>query len=254
MPWHRPSRGTPERRWHLAPVGYTLWNHALNYDVSDPRWINRDRFVLSAGHASMLLYSLLHLAGVRRAERRPSSRWRSTTSDVPPARQPVCRTPRARPTDRRRNAPPARWARLGNSVGMAIACNWLAAHFNRPGFDLFDYNVYALCSDGDLMEGIGQRSRVDGRHLKLDNLCWIYDDNAITIEGETSLAFTEDVATRFAGLRMDRHPRGRRQRHRRPAKGIRPIRRAHRIPDAHRRQQHHWLRRTDQAGHRLGAQ
>jgi transketolase len=189
--------GHPGAAIALAPVGYTLWNHALKYDVSDPRWINRDRFVLSAGHASMLLYALLHLAGVQRADQ---DRLSVELEDIRRFRQlgsPCAGHPEHELADGVECTTGPLGTGIATSVGMAMAGKWQAAHFNRPGFDIFDYRVYALAGDGDMMEGIGQEAASLAGHLKLDNLCWIYDSNAITIEGETSLAFTEEVATRF---------------------------------------------------------
>jgi transketolase len=189
--------GHPGAAMALAPVGYTLWNRMLTYDVHDPRWINRDRFVLSAGHASMLLYALLHLAGVRCAER---DRLAIELDDIRRFRQlgsPCAGHPEHELADGVECTTGPLGTGVATSVGMAMAGKWQAAQFNRPGFDLFDYRVYALAGDGDMMEGISQEAASLAGHLKLDNLCWIYDSNAITIEGETSLAFTEDVATRF---------------------------------------------------------
>ncbi|WP_029112358.1 transketolase [Mycobacterium sp. URHB0044] len=189
--------GHPGAAMALAPVGYALWNHALTYDVSDPRWINRDRFVLSAGHASMLLYALLHLAGVRSAD---DDRLAVELDDIRRFRQlgsPCAGHPEYELADGVECTTGPLGTGIATSVGMAMAGKWQAAHFNRSGFDVFDYRVYALAGDGDMMEGIGQEAASLAGHLKLDNLCWIYDSNAVTIEGETSLAFTEDVATRF---------------------------------------------------------
>ena len=193
----RAKSGHPGAAIAMAPVGYTLWNHALTYDVSDPRWINRDRFVLSAGHASMLLYALLHLAGVRCADQ---DRLSVELNDIRRFRQlgsPCAGHPEYELADGVECTTGPLGTGVATSVGMAMAGKWQAAHFNRPGFDIFDYRVYALAGDGDMMEGISQEAASLAGHLKLDNLCWIYDSNAITIEGETSLAFTEDVATRF---------------------------------------------------------
>jgi transketolase len=189
--------GHPGAAMALAPVGYALWNHALTYDVSDPRWINRDRFVLSAGHASMLLYALLHLAGVQRAA---DDRLAVELDDIRRFRQlgsPCAGHPEYELADGVECTTGPLGTGVATSVGMAMAGKWQAAHFNRSGFDVFDYRVYALAGDGDMMEGIGQEAASLAGHLKLDNLCWIYDSNSVTIEGETSLAFTEDVATRF---------------------------------------------------------
>ena len=182
----------------LAPVGYTLWNDALRYDIHDPAWLNRDRFVLSAGHASMLLYSLLHLAQVQRSP--GDSALAVPLDDIRRFRQlgSVCAghpehglTPGVECT----TGPLSTGA--GASVGMAIAGQWLAQHYNRPGFPLFDYTVYALAGDGCMMEGLGQEAASLAGHLRLGNLCWIYDSNRVTIEGPTGLAFTEDVQARF---------------------------------------------------------
>ncbi|MEU0498996.1 transketolase [Mycobacterium sp. NPDC006124] len=193
----RAKSGHPGAAMAMAPVGYTLWNQTLSYDVNDPRWINRDRFVLSAGHASMLLYALLHLAGVRSAEQ---DRLAIELDDIRRFRQlgsPCAGHPEYELADGIECTTGPLGTGVATSVGMAMAGKWQAARFNRPGFDVFDYRVYALAGDGDMMEGIGQEAASLAGHLELDNLCWIYDSNAITIEGETSLAFTEDVATRF---------------------------------------------------------
>jgi transketolase len=190
--------GHPGAAMALAPVGCTLWNDVLRYDVRDPAWLNRDRFVLSAGHASMLLYSLLHLAQVRRAAGDPA--LAVPLSDIRRFRQlgSVCAghpehglTPGVECT----TGPLSTGA--GASVGMAIAGRWLAGHFNRPGYELFDYMVYAVAGDGCLMEGLGQEAASLAGHLRLGNLCWIYDSNRVTIEGPTDLAFSEDVPARF---------------------------------------------------------
>ena len=190
--------GHPGAAMALAPVGYTLWNDALRYDVTDPAWLNRDRFVLSAGHASMLLYSLLHLARVRRSA--GDTELAVPLADIRRFRQlgSVCAghpeyglTPGVECT----TGPLSTGA--GASVGMAMAGRWLAQHFNRPGFPLFDYAVYAVVGDGCMMEGLGQEAASLASHLQLSNLCWIYDSNRVTIEGPTDLAFSEDVQARF---------------------------------------------------------
>jgi transketolase len=190
--------GHPGAAMALAPVGYTLWNGALRYDVNDPTWLNRDRFVLSAGHASMLLYSLLHLARVRRSP--GDTALAVPLPDIRRFRQlgSVCAghpehglTPGVECT----TGPLSTGA--GASVGMAIAGQWLAQHFNRTGFPLFDYAVYAIVGDGCMMEGLGQEAASLAGHLRLGNLCWIYDSNRVTIEGPTDLAFSEDVEVRF---------------------------------------------------------
>jgi transketolase len=190
--------GHPGAAMALAPVGYTLWNDALRYDVRDPAWMNRDRFVLSAGHASMLLYSLLHLAQVQRSA--ADSAPAVSLPDIKRFRQlgSVCAghpehglTPGVECT----TGPLSTGA--GASVGMAIAGQWLARHYNRPGFPVFGYNVYAVVGDGCMMEGLGHEAASLAGHLRLGQLCWIYDSNRVTIEGPTDLAFSEDVEARF---------------------------------------------------------
>jgi transketolase len=197
--------GHPGTPMALAPVTYQLWQHNLRYDPSQPLWPGRDRFVLSCGHASMLLYSILHLTGVRKVakhENRLEEGLSISLDDIKNFRQLESATP---------GHPEFGYAAgietttgplgqgVGTSVGMALAAKWLAARYNRPGFELFENRVYVLCSDGDLMEGISSEAASLAGHLKLNNLLWIYDDNTITIEGHTKLAFSEDVATRFKG-------------------------------------------------------
>jgi transketolase len=199
------NSGHPGTPMALAPVAYTLWQHVLRYDPENPHWPNRDRFVLSCGHASMLLYSLLHLAGVQQLDEHdePTGEAAVTLDQLKQFRQFGSRTP-GHPESMDTTGVETTTGPLGqgcgNSVGMAIASKWLGAHFNRPGFELFDFNVFTLCSDGDLMEGVSNEAASLAGHLRLSNLCWIYDDNRITIEGDTSLAFTEDVGMRFKGL------------------------------------------------------
>jgi transketolase len=199
------NSGHPGTPMALAPAAYVLWNEVLSYDPAQPGWPNRDRFVLSCGHASMLLYSVLHLAGVKQLDHqgRPTDEPAVPLESIRQFRQLDSRCP-GHPEYGHTSGVETTTGPLGqgvgNSVGMAIASRWLAARYNRPGFDLFDFNVYALCSDGDLMEGISNEAASLAGHLKLSNLCWLYDDNHITIEGKTSLAFSEDVAARFAGL------------------------------------------------------
>ncbi|MBA3810423.1 MAG: transketolase [Caulobacteraceae bacterium] len=188
----------------MAPVGYTLWNRFLRYDPADPAWPNRDRFVLSAGHGSMLLYALLHLASVERIDRQGRALGRPAVSldDIKAFRElgSVCAGhPEYGLTTGVEVTTGPLGQGAGNSVGMAIAERWLAARYNQPGATLFDYNVYALCSDGDLMEGVASEAASIAGHLRLSNLCWIWDDNTVTIEGHTEIAFTEDVAERFRG-------------------------------------------------------
>ncbi len=198
------NSGHPGTPMALAPAAYVLWNEILRYDPAQPAWPNRDRFVLSCGHASMLLYCVLHLAGVKQLDRdgRPTDELSIRLEDIRRFRQLDSRCP-GHPEHGHASGIETTTGPLGqgigNSVGMAIASRWLAAQYNRPGFDLFNFNVYAFCSDGDLMEGIGGEAASLAGHLKLSNLCWMYDDNHITIEGRTPLAFSEDVATRFAG-------------------------------------------------------
>jgi transketolase len=181
----------------LAPVGYTLWTRFLQYDPKTPAWPNRDRFVLSAGHASMLLYALLHLAGVE-----ADGAAAVSLDDIKAFRELGSRCP-GHPEYGHTVGVETTTGPLGqgvaNSVGMAMAERWLAARFNRPGHAIFDYSVYSICSDGDLMEGISGEAASIAGHLKLSNLCWIYDDNTVSIEGHTDLAFSEDVARRFEG-------------------------------------------------------
>ena len=202
------NSGHPGAPMGLAPVAYCLWQQFLRYDPADPLWPNRDRFVLSNGHASMLLYSLLHLAGVQ--EVTPEGEILSTPAvsldEIKNFRQLGSKTP-GHPEYGLTSGVETTTGPLGqgvaNSVGMAIAERWLAEHFNRPEFELFNYNVWAVCGDGDMMEGISSEAASIGGHLKLSNLCWIYDNNHITIEGNTVLAFDENVATRFAAYGWD---------------------------------------------------
>jgi transketolase len=198
------NSGHPGAPMGLAPVTYCLWQEFLRYDPEDPKWLNRDRFVLSNGHASMLLYAMLHLAGVREVNKKGEvlkdlavpmeeiKRFRQLGSKTPGH-------PESHITTGVESTTGPLGQGVGNSVGMAIAGRWLAATFNRPDFEVFNYNVYAMCSDGDLMEGIGGEAASLAGHLKLSNLCWIYDHNHITLDGPASWSFSEDVATRFIG-------------------------------------------------------
>ncbi|CAA9324722.1 MAG: Transketolase, partial [uncultured Microvirga sp.] len=186
----------------LAPVAYTLWQDFLRYDPADPTWPNRDRFVLSVGHASLLLYALLHLAGVSSGQPDETNRPAVSLDDIKRFRQLDSRTPGhpefgLTPGVETTTGPLGQGC--GNSVGMAMASRWLGARFNKPGQTLFDYDVYVICSDGDLMEGVAGEAASLAGHLGLANLCWIYDSNTVTIEGHTELAFSEDVAKRFEG-------------------------------------------------------
>jgi transketolase len=194
--------GHPGAAMALAPTVYCLWQRFLRFDPDHPLWPNRDRFVLSVGHASMLLYGLLHLAGVKAVNQKYEVLGELSVSldDIKRFRQLDSKCP---------GHPEYRWTSgvetttgplgqgIATSVGMAIAGRWGAAHFNRPSFDIFDYNVYALCGDGDLMEGISHEAASLAGHLKLSNLCWIYDNNHITIEGSTASTYSDDVAARF---------------------------------------------------------
>jgi len=197
------NSGHPGAPMGLAPVAYSLWQQYLRYDPKNPLWPNRDRFVLSAGHASMLLYAVLHLAGVRKAEDDKVTDELSVSMDeIKRFRQLGSRTP-GHPESHITTGVETTTGPLGqgagNSVGMAIASKWLAARFNRPGFDLFDFNVWTICGDGDLMEGVASEAASLAGHLQLSNLCWIYDHNHVTLDGPASWSFTEDVATRFLG-------------------------------------------------------
>jgi transketolase len=200
--------GHPGTPMDAAPTAYTLWQRILRYDPADPGWFNRDRFVLSAGHASMLLYSLIHLAGIKAANPTYEEVGRDavTLDDIKTFRQAGSRCP-GHPEYGWTSGVETTTGPLGQgaatSVGMAIARQWLGATYNRPGFDLFDFNVYALCGDGDMMEGVASEAASLAGHLQLSNLCWIYDSNRVTIEGHTDLAFTEDVAARFLAYRWN---------------------------------------------------
>ena len=196
------NSGHPGTPMGMAPVVYCLWQRFLRFDPEDPIWPNRDRFVLSAGHASMLLYSMLYLTGVKAVDPDYEIVGKPSVSldDIKTFRQLGSRCP---------GHPEYRWTTgvetttgplgqgVATSVGMAIANKWLAARYNRPGFDLFTADVYTLCGDGCMMEGISNEAASLAGHLQLDNLCWIYDNNHVTIEGHTNIAFRDDVASRF---------------------------------------------------------
>ncbi len=200
--------GHPGTPMALAPLVYTLWNRIMRFDPKDPIWPNRDRFVLSNGHASMLLWSILHLTGTEavNAEYEHLGKPSVTLDDIRRFRQLGSKAP---------GHPEYHWVSgvetttgplgqgIATSVGMAIARKWLASRYNRPGFTIFDYDIYAVCGDGCLMEGVGSEAASLAGHLGLDDLCWIYDNNHITIEGDTRIAFTEDVAARFLGYRWN---------------------------------------------------
>jgi transketolase len=198
------NSGHPGAPMGLAPVAYCLWQNFLRYDPADPTWLNRDRFVLSNGHASMLLYAMLHLAEVRRVDKQGHvlkdlavpmeeiKRFRQLGSLTPGH-------PESHVTSGIETTTGPLGQGVGNSVGMAIASRWQAANLNRPDFEILDFNVYAICSDGDLMEGVGGEAASLAGHLKLSNLCWIYDNNHVTLDGPADWSFSEDVATRFVG-------------------------------------------------------
>jgi transketolase len=196
--------GHPGTPMSMAPVAYTLWQRFLRFDPADPIWPGRDRFVLSAGHASMLLYSLLYLADVQAVEPDYEVVGEPAVSleDIKRFRQLDSRTP---------GHPEYRWTSgvetttgplgqgIATSVGMAIASKWQGARYNRPGFELFDFDVYAIAGDGCMMEGVSNEAASIAGHLELDNLCWIYDNNHITIDGKTRIAYGDDAAARFMG-------------------------------------------------------
>jgi transketolase len=200
--------GHPGTPMALAPLVYTIWNRVMRFDPKDPIWPNRDRFVLSNGHASMLLWSVLYLTQTQavNAEYERLGTPSVTLDEIRRFRHLDSKTP---------GHPEYRWVSgvetttgplgqgIATSVGMAIAEKWLASRYNKPDFDIFDYDIYAVCGDGCLMEGVGSEAASLAGHLALDNLCWIYDNNHITIEGNTSLAFSEDVAARFLGYRWN---------------------------------------------------
>lgn len=198
------NSGHPGAPMGLAPVAYCLWQYFLKYDPASPYWPNRDRFVLSNGHASMLLYSLLHLAGVKSVNDKGEVQNEAsiTLDQIKRFRQLGSRTPghpESELTAGVETTTGPLGQGVGNSVGMAIAGKFLATHFNRPGFELFNFHVYAMCGDGDIMEGVGAEAASLAGHLQLGNLCWIYDHNHVTLDGPASWSFSEDVMTRFVG-------------------------------------------------------
>ena len=200
--------GHPGTPMALAPLVYTLWNRVMRFDPKDPIWPNRDRFILSNGHASMLLWSVLFLTGTRavNAEYERLGAPSVTLDDIRHFRQLGSKAP-GHPEYHLVSGVETTTGPLGQgiatSVGMAIARKWLASRYNRPGFDIFDYDIYTVCGDGDLMEGVGSEAASLAGHLCLDDLCWIYDNNHISIEGKTRITFTEDVAARFLGYRWN---------------------------------------------------
>jgi len=196
--------GHPGTPMALAPLVYTLWNRVMRFDPQDPIWPNRDRFVLSNGHASMLLWSVLHLTGTRavNAEYERLGQPAVSLDDIRHFRQLGSKAP-GHPEYHLVSGVEATTGPLGQgvatSVGMAIAGGWLANRYNRPEFEIFGYNIYAVCGDGCMMEGVSSEAASLAGHLALDNLCWIYDNNHITIDGNTRITFTEDIAARFLG-------------------------------------------------------
>ena len=196
------NSGHPGAPMGLAPVAYSLWQEFLRFDPADPTWPDRDRFVLSNGHASMLLYAMLYLSGVRNVNSsgQPIDELAISLDQIKNFRQLGSRTPGhpeygAAAGIETTTGPLGQG--VGNSVGMAISSLWLAARYNKPEFDLFTFNVYAMCGDGDMMEGVGCEAASLAGHLKLPNLCWIYDNNRVTLDGPADVSFTEDVAARF---------------------------------------------------------
>jgi transketolase len=200
--------GHPGAPMALAPLVYMIWNRVLRFDPQDPIWPNRDRFVLSNGHASMLLWSVLYLTGTRavNAQYERLGQPAVTLDDIRRFRQLGSKAP-GHPEYHWVSGVEATTGPLGqgvaNSVGMAIARKWLANRYNKLGLEIFDYDIYAICGDGDLMEGVSSEAASLAGHLRLDDLCWIYDNNNITIDGKTSIAFTEDVAARFLAYRWN---------------------------------------------------
>ena len=198
------NSGHPGAPMGLAPLTYCLWQEFLRYDPEDPHWLNRDRFVLSNGHASMLLYAMLNLAGVRDVDKNGTvlRELAVPLEEIKRFRQLGSRTPghpESHITTGVETTTGSLGQGVGNSVGMAIASRWLAANFNRPGYEVFDFNIYTMCSDGDLMEGLGGEAASLAGHLKLSNLCWMYDHNGITLDGPADWSYSDDVATRFVG-------------------------------------------------------
>jgi transketolase len=202
------NSGHPGTPMALAPLVYTIWNEVLRFDPQNPIWPNRDRFVLSNGHASMLLWSVLYLTRTQavNADYETVGKPSVTLDDIKHFRQLGSKAP-GHPEYHLVSGVEATTGPLGQgvsmSVGMAIARKWLANRYNKPGFDIFDYNIYTICGDGDLMEGVSSEAASLAGHLELDDLCWIYDNNHITIEGNTKITFTEDVAARFLAYRWN---------------------------------------------------
>jgi transketolase len=198
------NSGHPGTPMALAPMAYVLWQRFLRFDPIDPIWPNRDRFVLSVGHASMLLYALLHLTGTRAVDPEYEKLGEPSVSldDIKSFRQldsHAAGHPEYHLTSGVETTTGPLGQGIATSVGMAVASKWLAATFNRPGFEMFDFNVYAVCGDGDLMEGVSNEAGSLAGNQQLDNLCWVYDNNHISIDGHTDITYSDDVATRFMG-------------------------------------------------------
>ena len=214
------NSGHPGTPMALAPLVYTIWNRVMRFDPQDPIWPNRDRFVLSNGHASMLLWSVLHLTGAQavNADYETAGQARRSRSTTSAASASSAARRRAIPSttgSRASRRPPARSGRASRPASAWRSREkWLAARYNRPGFDVFDYDIYAVCGDGCLMEGVGSEAASLAGHLGLDNLCWIYDNNHITIEGSTQHHLHRGRRGALPGLRLERAARRRRQRHR----------------------------------------
>ena len=250
--------GHPGTPMALAPLVYTIWNRVMRFDPQDPIWPNRDRFVLSNGHASMLLWSVLHLTKTQavNADYERLGQPSVTLDDIRRFRQLDCKAP---------GHPEYHWVSgvetttgplgqgVATSVGMAIAQKWLATRYNRPGFEIFDYNIYAVCGDGCMMEGIASEAASLAAHLGLDNLCWVYDNNHITIEGNTRITFTEDVATRFLGYGWNVLRVGDANDTDRIEHALEVFRKTQGPAHLHHSRQPYRLRFTAQAGHRRSA-
>ena len=252
------NSGHPGTPMAMAPVAYCLWQQFLRFDPQDPAWPNRDRFVLSIGHASMLLYALLHLTEVRAVSKDYETLGEpSVPLDALKAfRQLDSRCP-GHPEYRWTSGVETTTGPLGQgvatSVGMAIARQWLAARYNRPGFELFDFNVYALCGDGCMMEGISGEAASLAGHLRLSNLCWIYDNNHITIEGNTALAFHGRCGHPLHRLRVERNSGGRCERSRNACSSVPNLSKHQRPAYLDHRRQPYRLRRAAQAGYQRRA-
>ena len=229
------NSGHPGTPMALAPVVYALWQQFLRFDPDDPIWPNRDRFVLSNGHASMLLYAMLHLSGVKavNAKYERLSEPAVTLEDIKQFRQLGSKCP-GHPEYHLTSGVETTTGPLGqgcgNSVGMALAGRWLARQFNRPDFAIFDYDVYAVCGDGDMMEGVSSEAASLAGHQMLGNLCWIYDSNRVTIEGHTDLAFSDDVAARFLAYGWNVHRVGDANDRERLAQAIESFQRSDDVP------------------------